>query len=56
MSPNGARKEHGLRAMMLSTAFVAGIAALFVPLGLAAGTPVPADDLDPATPLPSYLR
>ena len=27
-----------------------------VPLGLAAGTPVPADDLDPATPLPSYLR
>jgi nitroimidazol reductase NimA-like FMN-containing flavoprotein (pyridoxamine 5'-phosphate oxidase superfamily) len=27
-----------------------------VPLGLAAGTPVPADDLDPATPLPPYLR
>jgi nitroimidazol reductase NimA-like FMN-containing flavoprotein (pyridoxamine 5'-phosphate oxidase superfamily) len=27
-----------------------------VPLGLAAGTPVPADDLDPATPLPAYLR
>jgi nitroimidazol reductase NimA-like FMN-containing flavoprotein (pyridoxamine 5'-phosphate oxidase superfamily) len=27
-----------------------------VPLGLATGTPVPADDLDPATPLPSYLR
>ncbi|WP_077098848.1 pyridoxamine 5'-phosphate oxidase family protein [Mycobacterium terramassiliense] len=26
-----------------------------VPLGLAAGTPVPADDLDPATPLPPYL-
>jgi uncharacterized protein len=26
-----------------------------VPLGLAAGTPVPADDLDPATPLPTYL-
>ena len=27
-----------------------------VPLKLTAGTPVPADDLDPATPLPSYLR
>jgi nitroimidazol reductase NimA-like FMN-containing flavoprotein (pyridoxamine 5'-phosphate oxidase superfamily) len=26
-----------------------------LPLTLAAGTPVPADDLDPATPLPSYL-
>ena len=26
-----------------------------VPLVLAAGTPVPADDLDPATPLPPYL-
>jgi nitroimidazol reductase NimA-like FMN-containing flavoprotein (pyridoxamine 5'-phosphate oxidase superfamily) len=26
-----------------------------VPLTLAAGTPEPADDLDPATPLPSYL-
>ncbi|ORW33425.1 flavin-nucleotide-binding protein [Mycobacterium paraense] len=26
-----------------------------VPLGLAAGTPVPADDLDPATPVPTYL-
>ncbi len=26
-----------------------------VPLGVAAGTPVPADDLDPATPLPQYL-
>jgi nitroimidazol reductase NimA-like FMN-containing flavoprotein (pyridoxamine 5'-phosphate oxidase superfamily) len=26
-----------------------------VPLSLTAGTPVPADDLDPATPLPSYL-
>ena len=26
-----------------------------VPLGLTAGTPVPAADLDPATPLPSYL-
>jgi nitroimidazol reductase NimA-like FMN-containing flavoprotein (pyridoxamine 5'-phosphate oxidase superfamily) len=26
-----------------------------VPLGLTAGTPVPADDLDPATPVPSYL-
>ena len=27
-----------------------------VPLSLTAGIPVPADDLDPATPLPSYLR
>jgi nitroimidazol reductase NimA-like FMN-containing flavoprotein (pyridoxamine 5'-phosphate oxidase superfamily) len=27
-----------------------------VPLGLAVGTPVPADDLDPTTPLPPYLR
>lgn len=27
-----------------------------VPIGLAAGAPVPADDLDPATPLPSYLN
>ena len=27
-----------------------------VPLGVAAGTPVPADDLDPATPLPQYLQ
>lgn len=27
-----------------------------VPLTLTAGTPVPADDLDPAVPLPSYLR
>jgi uncharacterized protein len=27
-----------------------------VPLGLAAGTPVPAADLDPANPLPAYLR
>ncbi|HTY32923.1 pyridoxamine 5'-phosphate oxidase family protein [Mycobacterium sp.] len=27
-----------------------------VPLGLTAGTPVPAADLDPATPLPAYLR
>jgi nitroimidazol reductase NimA-like FMN-containing flavoprotein (pyridoxamine 5'-phosphate oxidase superfamily) len=26
-----------------------------VPLSLTAGTPVPADDLDPATPLPAYL-
>lgn len=26
-----------------------------VPLTLTAGTPLPADDLDPATPLPSYL-
>jgi nitroimidazol reductase NimA-like FMN-containing flavoprotein (pyridoxamine 5'-phosphate oxidase superfamily) len=26
-----------------------------VPLGLMAGTPVPADDLDPATPVPAYL-
>lgn len=26
-----------------------------VPLGLTPGTPVPAGDLDPATPLPSYL-
>ena len=26
-----------------------------VPLSLTAGTPVPADDLDPATPVPSYL-
>jgi uncharacterized protein len=26
-----------------------------VPLRLTAGTPVPADDLDPATPVPSYL-
>jgi uncharacterized protein len=26
-----------------------------VPLSLTAGTPVPADDLDPTTPLPSYL-
>jgi nitroimidazol reductase NimA-like FMN-containing flavoprotein (pyridoxamine 5'-phosphate oxidase superfamily) len=26
-----------------------------VPLSLTAGTPVPADDLDPATPLPGYL-
>jgi nitroimidazol reductase NimA-like FMN-containing flavoprotein (pyridoxamine 5'-phosphate oxidase superfamily) len=26
-----------------------------VPLTLAAGTPVPADDLDPATPMPRYL-
>jgi nitroimidazol reductase NimA-like FMN-containing flavoprotein (pyridoxamine 5'-phosphate oxidase superfamily) len=26
-----------------------------VPLRLTAGTPVPADDLDPATPLPAYL-
>jgi nitroimidazol reductase NimA-like FMN-containing flavoprotein (pyridoxamine 5'-phosphate oxidase superfamily) len=26
-----------------------------VPLSLTVGTPVPADDLDPATPLPSYL-
>ena len=26
-----------------------------VPLGVAAGTPVPADDLDPATPVPAYL-
>lgn len=26
-----------------------------VPLGLAAATPIPADDLDPATPLPAYL-
>jgi uncharacterized protein len=27
-----------------------------VPLTLAAGTPVPADDLDPAVPLPPYLK
>jgi uncharacterized protein len=27
-----------------------------VPLRLAAGTPVPAEELDPATPLPSYLH
>jgi nitroimidazol reductase NimA-like FMN-containing flavoprotein (pyridoxamine 5'-phosphate oxidase superfamily) len=27
-----------------------------VPLNLTAGDPVPADDLDPATPLPAYLR
>lgn len=27
-----------------------------VPLSLTAGTPVPADGLDPATPLPAYLR
>jgi uncharacterized protein len=27
-----------------------------VPLKLTAGTPVPAGDLDPATPLPAYLR
>jgi len=27
-----------------------------VPLSLSAGTPVPAADLDPATPLPPYLR
>jgi uncharacterized protein len=27
-----------------------------VPLGLTAGTPVPADDLAPGTPVPSYLR
>jgi uncharacterized protein len=27
-----------------------------VPLTLTAGTPVPADDLNPAVPLPSYLR
>ncbi|OBJ50062.1 pyridoxamine 5'-phosphate oxidase family protein [Mycobacterium sp. 1423905.2] len=27
-----------------------------VPLTLTAGTPVPAEDLDPATPLPPYLR
>ncbi len=27
-----------------------------VPVSLTAGTPVPADDLDPATPVPSYLR
>ena len=27
-----------------------------VPLSLAAGAPVPADDLDPAIPLPAYLR
>jgi uncharacterized protein len=27
-----------------------------VPLALNAGTPVPADDLDPAVPLPSYLQ
>jgi uncharacterized protein len=27
-----------------------------VPLTLTAGAPVPADDLDPAVPLPSYLR
>jgi uncharacterized protein len=26
-----------------------------VPLTLTAGTPVPADDLDPAVPLPPYL-
>jgi hypothetical protein len=26
-----------------------------VPLTLTAGTPLPADDLDPAVPLPSYL-
>jgi uncharacterized protein len=26
-----------------------------VPLSLTAGTPVPADDLDPATPVPPYL-
>ncbi len=26
-----------------------------IPLSLAAGAPVPADDLDPATPLPAYL-
>src|ERR1700744_5797297 len=26
-----------------------------VPLSLTAGTPIPADDLDPATPLPEYL-
>jgi len=26
-----------------------------VPLSLTAGTPEPADDLDPATPLPAYL-
>jgi uncharacterized protein len=26
-----------------------------VPLGLTAGTPVPADDLDPTTPVPAYL-
>ena len=26
-----------------------------LPLGLTAGTPVPADDLDPATPVPPYL-
>ncbi len=33
----GARKESRGRAMALSTAFVLGIAAMFVPLGLAAG-------------------
>ncbi|MCV7008568.1 MULTISPECIES: pyridoxamine 5'-phosphate oxidase family protein [Mycobacterium] len=27
-----------------------------VPVGLAAGTPLPDGDLDPATPMPSYLR
>jgi uncharacterized protein len=27
-----------------------------VPLSLTAGAPVPADDLDPATPVPNYLR
>ena len=27
-----------------------------VPLGVAVGTPVPADDLDQATPLPQYLQ
>jgi nitroimidazol reductase NimA-like FMN-containing flavoprotein (pyridoxamine 5'-phosphate oxidase superfamily) len=27
-----------------------------VPVSLTAGTPVPADDLDPATPVPPYLR
>jgi uncharacterized protein len=27
-----------------------------VPLSLTVGSPVPADDLDPATPLPAYLR
>lgn len=33
----GARREKGARAMLLSTAFVAGLAAMFVPLGLVAG-------------------
>src|SRR6476469_5448139 len=33
----GARNESRARAMALSTAFVAGIASMFVPLGLAAG-------------------